>query len=181
MNQIVCPMVCTDCGYVGESTTLIEGSDLLELFGWCLFALPGLFYCAWRHYVRSKACRLCGSTELMREARATTAQRPPRTVATDRLVESVSSGSVAWPKHLATPRERFRRCLIPTLAMTSVAMVAAFSGGEVAVAFAASAYGVLIGVCPLGQLALHIVSPSRSKRTYSAWDRDGRVLSIEQI
>ena len=54
-------MLCTECRHMGEPDTVLEGSDRVELAGWCLLAVPGLLYCGWRHLNRFKVCPRCGS------------------------------------------------------------------------------------------------------------------------
>ena len=73
-------MLCTDCFVTAEPDTVLEGSDLLELLGWCCLAAPGLLYCWWRHALRIKVCAFCGSRELVREARAAAARAPRRSL-----------------------------------------------------------------------------------------------------
>jgi len=73
-------MLCTDCGRTAPAHTWIGGSDVLELVGWLCLVVPGLVYCWWRHACRRKVCAACGSSALVREARA--ARLPGATPAT---------------------------------------------------------------------------------------------------
>jgi hypothetical protein len=59
------PMICVDCGTQGKAKRDMKGSILIELFLWCLFLLPGLIYSIWRFTTVGRACRSCGSRNLI--------------------------------------------------------------------------------------------------------------------
>jgi hypothetical protein len=103
-------MLCTRCGETAAPNTRIAGSDRLELALWLLFLVPGLLYCVWRHIHRRRACPACGSSDLVRESRASrsrslqngapSAPAPPR----GRLV--YAAPHISW---MAPPGLRLRR------------------------------------------------------------------------
>lgn len=168
-------MMCTLCFETAEPETVLEGSDLAEIFSWLFFAVPGWLYCLWRHMLRSKVCATCGGTSLIREARAAQLRaasptRPPR-------IRS-ASGSVRWPEALAHPRDRLVHGGIAAAWIASVPLGAASiqSGG-----FAANnvlpliALGVVWLAFEVGRV-LRMRSPS-----CSAWDDSGREFQIEVV
>ena len=57
--------ICTRCGTIGEPKTVTPGYILLELILWCCWIVPGVFYSYWRHSARHKACKACGSREVV--------------------------------------------------------------------------------------------------------------------
>ena len=67
---MACRMQCTSCLETADPETILDGSDLTEIVSWLCFVIPGWLYCYWRHSVRRKVCRFCGSGSLIREARA---------------------------------------------------------------------------------------------------------------
>lgn len=58
-------LVCTVCGTVGKPRVVTHGSVLIEIILWVCFIVPGLIYTIWRLTARPKACRACGSTQLV--------------------------------------------------------------------------------------------------------------------
>jgi hypothetical protein len=58
-------MICTGCGSLGDAKSVTRGSIIIELFLWLCFLLPGLLYSLWRLTTRHKACRQCGSAQLV--------------------------------------------------------------------------------------------------------------------
>jgi hypothetical protein len=177
-------MMCTDCFRTAEADTVLEGSDLVEMLAWCCFALPGLFYCWWRHALRIKVCAFCGSGELIREARAA-ARRAPRQVppAGGPRLRNLS-GPVRWPRALAAPRDRLRHGGVAAtlvgsfLASSALAVLdlAAREGAVVAVYAIAAACSVWI--------VYQVVRVSQMRATLpgcKAWDQSGRPLRIERV
>lgn len=55
-------IVCTSCGYVGESKTITKGSMGVEIILWLCLLIPGLIYSVWRLSSRLEGCPICGST-----------------------------------------------------------------------------------------------------------------------
>jgi len=168
-------MLCIHCSYVGEPETLLGGSDVLELIGWCCLALPGLLYCAWRHSQRLKACHLCGSTALMRQTRAAAARNGPQAAAESR-VRSLGFFPVTWPRRLATPRARMRRGALPGLLSAGALAVAASGGVEWG---SASASPVTVALVHFGWCTFHAAGFVRPRPSCAAWDETGRDLRIE--
>lgn len=58
-------VVCGSCGTRGTPKTVTKGSFLLELFLFLCFFIPGLLYAIWRSTTKHKACRTCGSPNLV--------------------------------------------------------------------------------------------------------------------
>lgn len=58
-------LVCTNCGHVGETTTVTKGHFALEVVLWLLFLVPGLIYSVWRLTTRHQACPHCGNSNLL--------------------------------------------------------------------------------------------------------------------
>ncbi len=177
-------MMCTDCFRTAEADTVLEGSDLLEMLGWCCLAVPGLLYCWWRHALRIKVCAFCGGHELVREARAA-AERAPRQAppfAGPRVWNL--AGPVRRPRALATPRERLRHGgVVASLVgafLGSVALAAldlAARDGAVAAAYAiAAACGAWIAY-----QSIRVSQMRASLPGCKAWDQYGRPLRIEQV
>ena len=52
-------IVCTSCGFTGESSTVTKGSMLIELVLWLCFLIPGLIYSIWRLSSKYEACPKC--------------------------------------------------------------------------------------------------------------------------
>jgi hypothetical protein len=59
--------VCLACGAWGQVETVTRGSWRLEVVLWCLLAVPGIAYSAWRLAGRLRTCALCGSADLVPE------------------------------------------------------------------------------------------------------------------
>ena len=168
-------MLCTDCLHVAVPDTVLEGSDLLELLGWCCGVVPGLVYCWWRHLNRLKVCPSCGSPNLMRKARAAVRRSTPvAEPAVGPRIHTVS-GAVDWPRPFRTPRARLRRGTV-LAALLSLALVAQAAQAAPPVA--------LGSVFPcLSWLTFQLVQVSRLRASMSglgAWDQDGRPLRIDQ-
>lgn len=58
-------VVCTKCGTVGQPKTVTPGYLILEIILWCCWIIPGIIYSYWRHGARHKACKACGSREVI--------------------------------------------------------------------------------------------------------------------
>lgn len=182
-------MMCTLCFETAEPETVLEGSDLAEIFSWLCFAVPGWLYCLWRHALRSKVCPACGGGSLIREARAAQLRVaapsiPPR-------IRS-ASGSFRWPHGLASPRERLLHGGITAALIGSLPLGQFWVGpgvvligpdclldpGAIAIgAGTASLLGLFAGwlVFEFGRV-MRMRAPS-----CSAWDETGREFQIEVI
>jgi hypothetical protein len=176
-------MMCTDCFRTAEADTVLEGSDLVEMLAWCCFALPGLFYCWWRHALRIKVCAFCGSGELIREARAA-AERAPRWAppAGGPRLRNLS-GPVRWPRALAAPRARLRHggvaaFLAGTGLLSAVLALLDLAAADAAVA-AAYATTAAFGVWLVYQ-AVRVAQMRATLPGCKAWDECGRPLRIER-
>ena len=101
-------MMCTECFRTTEADTVLEGSDIVEMIAWGCFGIPGMLYCWWRHALRIKVCSVCGSGELVREARAAAARCLPQAQPPHEPGVCNLSGPVRWPRPFAVPRERLR-------------------------------------------------------------------------
>jgi len=178
-------MLCTDCFQTAEADTVLEGSDHLEMLGWCCLVLPGLLYCWWRHALRIKVCAYCGGGDLVREARAARARQPLQAPpAWGSRVRNLSGPSL-WPRAFGTPRDRLRHGAVAALLAVvlavsgSLAQAAPAAGGTAASAAtwgAAAAWGVWLAY------QLHRLSQLRATLPgCRAWDEHGRALRIERI
>jgi len=175
-------MMCTDCLRTAEADTLLEGSDTLELLGWCCFALPGLLYCWWRHVLRIKVCGHCGGRELVREARAAAARRP--SLAPTLAATQVRSAPARfdWPRALAAPRDRLRHGgVVAALASSFFASLALAwldlaAGGTSPAIVTATA-----GVAWTGYQLLRLSSATEPLSACRAWDAEGRPIPIERV
>lgn len=120
-------MLCAHCGTVARPDTRVVGSDTVELALWCLLLLPGLLYCAWRNVQQRRICPACGSSQLIRESRASRrrieadpgAAPPPELQPGGRRVHS--GRRLPW---MAAPRTRFRRVTRGGGALAGVAFLA---------------------------------------------------------
>ena len=169
-------MLCSDCLRVAVPDTVLGGTDLGELLGWCCLAVPGLLYCAWRHLNRLKACPHCASPNLIREARAADARRwPIAAPATGRRIRTLSP-AIDWPRALRDPRDRLRRGSVATGLL--VLAIAAHAAGTAPLLAVGSSALCLVWV------AHQLIQISRMRATLPgcrAWDQHGRPLRIEQI
>jgi len=177
-------MLCTACFRTAEPDTLLEGSDLGELLGWCAFAVPGWLYCAWRHAARRKLCAFCGSGELIREARATRRRRSPQAPPSHGPRILSGSGKVRWPRALETPRERLRHggagvASVTALFLSWTLRTLSLVDGRIATAT------TLTAILLCASWMLHqIARVSRLRRTLpgcQAWDARGRPIHIELL
>lgn len=169
-------MLCTECLHVAVPDTLLEGSDLLELLGWCCFVVPGLLYCWWRHLNRHKICALCGSLDLVREARAAASRRLPDAGPADGPRIRTEGDAIDWPRALRAPRARLRSGSVAT-ALFALALAA-----QTAQAAPAVVQGSAL-LCA-GWIAFQLLQIARMRATLpgcSAWDECGRSLRIEQV
>lgn len=57
--------LCTSCLTKGDPKTVAKGSILVEFGMWCFFIVPGIIYSFWRLGSKYKACRACGSAEII--------------------------------------------------------------------------------------------------------------------
>ena len=177
-------MLCTECLELGEPDTVLEGSDRIELAAWCLLALPGLFYCAWRHATRFKVCSRCGSDALMRECRAAVARRQPEARrAGGSRVRSLSSLAIAWPRPFDSTRLRLRCGAIAALFVLLAGCSGLMGVLDLAPPLQASQAALASGLlCALW--LFHQLQHSRLRcggAICGAWDADGRALRIEQV
>jgi hypothetical protein len=78
-------LVCTNCGHVGDTTTVTKGHFALELVLWLCFLVPGLIYSIWRLTTRHEACPVCGNASLLPRS-APMAQKFLRDNLPDKLV-----------------------------------------------------------------------------------------------
>jgi hypothetical protein len=177
-------MMCTECFRTAEPGTVLEGSDIVEMIAWGCFGVPGLLYCWWRHALRIKVCSLCGSDELIREARAAAARSLPRALpAAEPRVRNLS-GPGRWPRPFAVPRERLRHgFVLASLAGTLFVCLAL-------VALGIASHTSMIAVVPWiaaacgGWILYEAVRVSRVRASWSsckAWDSYGRPLRIERV
>lgn len=60
-------LICIRCNSIGASTTKTKGSFFIELLLWLCFIIPGIIYSIWRLTTKYKACRFCGSADLVPE------------------------------------------------------------------------------------------------------------------
>ncbi len=58
-------LICSNCGYTGESMTVTKGSFFIELVLWLALILPGLIYSIWRLTSRYQACPQCGAANMI--------------------------------------------------------------------------------------------------------------------
>jgi len=177
-------MMCMECFSTAEADTVLEGSDIVEMIAWGCFAFPGMLYCWWRHALRIKVCSVCGSGELVREARAAAARSLPQAAPVDEPGVCNLSGPVRWPRPFAVPRERLRHgCVLASLAGTLFVWLALVALG---IASHASMIAVIpwIATASGGWIFYEVVRISRVRTSWSsckAWDRYGRPLRIERV
>lgn len=178
-----CRMICTDCFHVGEPETVLAGSDRLEILGWCLFALPGLIYCWWRHAGRSKICAACGGGALMRESRAAAARRGPVASSGSGRFHS-DHGAFLWPGTLVSPRVRLRSGSVAA-ALSLVAAVAWILGllepGPSTTAQVVARGGWLLCAGWIAFQAALLVRERSFAAGCRAWDEQGRPLRLERL
>lgn len=58
-------LICSQCGYVGNTKSYTPGSIVIEILMYCMFIIPGLIYSFWRISSRKKVCGSCGSQNLI--------------------------------------------------------------------------------------------------------------------
>lgn len=176
-------MMCADCYEVDVPDTALEGSDLLELLGWCCLGIPGLFYCWWRHLTRSKICPFCRGVALVRESRASAERRGPAEPLSfaPRIIALSGARRIEWPRVLRAPRARLRCGSAGVLLLgTPLIVWVLVSMGQATPATVTVAIflsTLLIGSWLLQQLAA--LRPTRSDCL--AWGESGRSLRIERI
>jgi hypothetical protein len=176
-------MMCTDCFRTAEADTVLEGSDLLEMLGWCCLAVPGLLYCWWRHALRIKICAFCGGRELVREARAAAERAPRQAPPSDGPRVWSLSGPVCWPRALATPRERLRHGGVVASLVGVFLASAALSALDLATRDGAVAAAHAIAAVCGAWIAYEAIRVSQMRATLpgcKAWDQHGRPLRIER-
>jgi hypothetical protein len=177
-------MMCTDCLRTAEADTVVEGSDAMEMLGWCCFVLPGLLYCWWRHALRIKVCSFCGGRELVREARAAAAREPAQASAAGGARVRSEFDPIAWPALLAGPRDRLRigGTLFATLATIGVSLLLAAL--NVAVNDLALIGANLVAAACAWPVVRDEVRDANTRIALShcrAWDDEGRELRIERV
>lgn len=177
-------MMCTECFRTAEAGTVLEGSDILEMIAWGCLGVPGLLYCWWRHALRIKVCSVCGSAELVREARAAAARSLPQALPASESEVRNLVGPVRWPQPFAAPRERLRHGSVPA------SLVGALSFCLVLAAFGLAPQASMVALIhwiasTCGAWILYeVVRVSRLRARWSsckAWDRYGRPLRIERV
>ena len=177
-------MLCTDCFRTAEADTVLEGSDVAEMLGWCFFALPGLIYCWWRHALRIKVCSHCGGGHLVRQARAAQLREPIQAPPSAGPRVRNLTGPVRWPRALATPRERLRHgsvaALLETLLLISLAAVVLGFATGAPVTAAIAIFGIANAAWILYE-GVRISQKRASLPGCRAWDQNGRPLGIERI
>jgi hypothetical protein len=176
-------MMCADCCEVDIPDTALEGSDFLELLGWCCLAIPGLLYCWWRHLNRSKICAACGGAALVREARVAAERRGAAESRSfiPRIIALSGSRLIEWPRTLRTPRARLRAggigvllLGIPLLAWVLTSM------GRAAPTSVTAAF--ILSTALVTPWLLHQFAVSRTMRSdCQAWGERGQSLRIERI
>ena len=57
--------VCTRCHHIGPAAKKLKGSMGIEIILWLFLILPGLIYTAYRMSNEYKACRACGSIDVI--------------------------------------------------------------------------------------------------------------------
>jgi predicted RNA-binding Zn-ribbon protein involved in translation (DUF1610 family) len=87
-------LVCTNCGFVGDTKTVTKGHHALEVVLWLCFLVPGIIYSVWRLTTRHEACPVCGNANLI-----------PRTspIAQKFLRENLPAEAVSAPKPALRP------------------------------------------------------------------------------
>ncbi len=58
-------LVCTQCGFVGDSKTVIKGNGFIEILLWLFLLLPGIIYSIWRSSSRHQRCAKCNGDSLI--------------------------------------------------------------------------------------------------------------------
>lgn len=58
-------MVCSQCGYQGETISITKGSMGWEIVFWLLFIVPGIFYSVWRIASRYRGCPKCKGSAMI--------------------------------------------------------------------------------------------------------------------
>ena len=177
-------MLCTECFGTAEPDTLLEGSDFVEMLGWCALAVPGWLYCAWRHAARRKLCAFCGGGELVREARAIRGRRAPQAPPSHGPRVLSGPSPARWPRGLSTPRERLRQGGVGAILVSGVLLswlLAALGTADPRVAGATLlATTLLCASWMLHQIA-RVTRLRRGTAACQAWDEHGRSIRIELI
>lgn len=176
-------MMCTLCFETAEPETVLEGSDIAEIFSWLCFAIPGWLYCLWRHTLRSKVCPTCGGESLIREARAAQLRMAPPS--TPPRVRS-ASGAVRWPHSLASPRDRLLHGGVAAALFGSLALGSLLSGpGTLMIGpgtFSIGPSTALLWVLSAAWTVFEIGRVIRMRApSCSAWDESGREFQIEVV
>ncbi len=174
-------MLCTECLRTAEADTVLEGSDAIEMLGWCCFVWPGLLYCWWRHALRIKLCGFCGSRELVREARAAAARRPAQAPSVGGARVRSEFAPLDWPTALACPRDRLR--VGGSLLLLAV-MFSASAALDVAVADDALILLHAVVAAAAAWVLRREIRVAKLRAALSdcrAWHADGREIQIERI
>jgi hypothetical protein len=58
-------MICSSCGYVGNSKMNAKGSIGIEIVLWLCFIIPGLIYSLWRQSSYHPICPKCGNPSMI--------------------------------------------------------------------------------------------------------------------
>jgi hypothetical protein len=178
-------MLCTECLHIGSPENALEGSDRVEAVAWCLFALPGLLYCGWRHATRFKVCSRCGSDALMRESRAAASRHALATpTADDSPSPHRSKGGFAWPHAFGSTRARLRSGAAFCAFIVWGASAGLLGWLDLASAEQASHTATASALLCATWLAhqVHLASRPRGVALRcEAWDANGRALRIERV
>jgi hypothetical protein len=177
-------MMCTDCLRTAEADTLLEGSDTIELLAWCCLALPGLFYCWWRHALRIKICAFCGGRELVREARAAAARQPQSAPSEWQAPVRSAPARFDWPDAFANPRDRLRHGSVMALlagtfivSLVPAALDLAADGSALVIAHATVVASVAWG----SYQGLRVAQRHSELSGCRAWDGQGRPIRVERV
>jgi hypothetical protein len=175
-----CRMQCTSCFETADPETILDGSDLTEIVSWLCFVLPGWLYCFWRHSVRRKVCRFCGSESLIREARAAQARNASQFESGRARIRSALDPR-RWPHAFATPRKRLVHGGIGALLLSGLSLcwlLAALPQPSISAGLSASFFSYSC----VGWMIVEMLRVLRHRAPRcSAWDESGREISIEWI
>jgi hypothetical protein len=57
--------ICKNCGTVGKTRSVTNGSIWIEIILWLCFLIPGIIYSIWRLTTRHQACSSCGGQNMV--------------------------------------------------------------------------------------------------------------------
>ncbi len=58
-------LICTLCGYAGETKQKNKGNGFIELILWFFFLIPGIIYSIWRRSDKGNICPKCGNKAMI--------------------------------------------------------------------------------------------------------------------